>query len=104
MKLNNDMRCLIETLFNRVIDFNERMEIWKGEARINVTAKGKGIYLQFDSLTSCGHWADELGIWATTEKQLENMIQWLDENIAIVEKDEIDPKLEAQRELDKEQI
>jgi hypothetical protein len=32
------------------------------------------------------------------------MISWLDEKIAIIEKDKIDPKAEAQRELDKEQI
>jgi hypothetical protein len=44
------------------------------------------------------------GIYATTEKHLEDMVQWLDEKIAIIEKDEIDPKAEAQRELDKEQI
>jgi hypothetical protein len=44
------------------------------------------------------------GIYAATEKHLENMIQWLDEKIAIIEKDEIDSRAEAQRELDREQI
>ncbi len=96
MKLNNDMRCLIETLFNRVMDFNENSKVEK--AAIHITEKGIYLFFNFD------HWEDESGIWATTEKQLAEMISWLDEKIAIIEKDEIDPKAEAQRELDEEQI
>jgi len=99
VKLNNDMRCLIETLFNRVIDFNE--QIVNGEATLKV--EKKGVVLHVDS----NYWTREdrcLHIWAETEEDLENMIQWLDTELAIAEKDEIDPKAEAQRELDREQI
>jgi hypothetical protein len=96
MKLNNDIRCLIENLFNRVIDFNENSKVEKAE--LDLTDKGIYLFCNFE------HWEDESGVYATTEKQLGNMIQWLDEKIAIIEKDEEDPKAEAQRELDKEQI
>jgi len=96
VKLNNDIRCLIETLFNRVIDFNESSKV--EQAAIHLTTKGIYLFFNFD------HWEDSSGIWATTEKQLAEMISWLDEKIAIVEKNEIDPKAEAQRELDREQI
>lgn len=92
------MRCLIETLFNRVIDFNERV---KNEVVLKV--EKKGVVLHVDS----NYWTREdrcLHIWAETEEDLKSMIQWLDEKLAIAEKDEIDPKDEAQRELDKEQI
>lgn len=98
MKLDNNMRCLIETLFNRVIDFNERV---KNEVVLKV--EKKGVVLHVDS----NYWTREdrcLHIWAETEEDLKSMIQWLDEKLAIAEKDEIDPKDEAQRELDKEQI
>ena len=90
------MRCLIETLFNRVIDFNERDEVV-------LKVEKKGVVLHVDS----NYWTREdrcLHIWAETEEDLKSMIQWLDEKLAIAEKDEIDPKDEAQRELDKEQI
>ena len=97
MKLNNDMRCLIETLFNRVIDFNEQSKI--SEVMLNVHREG--IYLQYDFDTWCN---SETGIWGNTEKHLKDMIQWLDEKLAIEQKGEIDPKAEAQRELDKEQM
>jgi|LakMenEpi03Aug12_release.lakeMendotaPanAssembly.Ray.scaffolds.fasta_scaffold2013121_1 hypothetical protein len=96
MKLNNDVRCLVETLANRVMDFNENSKVEK--AVIHITEEGIYLFFNFD------HWEDESGIYATTRKQLENMIQWLDEKLAIEQKDEIDPKAEAQRELDKEQI
>lgn len=92
------MRCLIETLFNRVIDFNERV---RNEVVLKV--EKKGVVLHVDS----NYWTREdrcLHIWAETEEDLKSMIQWLDEKLAIAEKDEIDPKDEAQRELDKEQI
>lgn len=96
MKLNNDMRCLIETLFNRVMDFNESSKVEK--AVIHLTEKGIYLFFDFD------HWQDNSGIWGTTEKQLAEMISWLEEKIAITQKGEEDPKAEAQRELDKEQI
>ena len=96
MKLNNDMRCLIETLFNRVIDFNESSKVEK--AVIHLTEKGLYLFFNFD------HWKDSSGIWATTEKQLAEMYSWLSYQIWLVVKDEIDPKAEAQRELDREQI
>lgn len=92
------MRCLIETLFNRVIDFSERV---RNEVVLKV--EKKGVVLHVDS----NYWTREdrcLHIWAETEEDLKSMIQWLDEKLAIAEKDEIDPKDEAQRELDKEQI
>lgn len=98
MKLDNNMRCLIETLFNRVIDFNERV---RNEVVLKV--EKKGVVLHVDS----NYWTREdrcLHIWAETEEDLKSMIQWLDEKLAIAEKDEIDFKDEAQRELDKEQI
>lgn len=98
MKLDNNMRCLIETLFNRVIDFSERV---RNEVVLKV--EKKGVVLHVDS----NYWTREdrcLHIWAETEEDLKSMIQWLDEKLAIAEKDEIDPKDEAQRELDKEQI
>lgn len=91
------MRCLIETLFNRVIDFNERV------SEVVLKVEKKGVVLHVDS----NYWTREdrcLHIWAETEEDLKSMIQWLDEKLAIAEKDEIDPKDEAQRELDKEQI
>lgn len=97
MKLDNNMRCLIETLFNRVIDFNERVN------EVVLKVEKKGVVLHVDS----NYWTREdrcLHIWAETEEDLKSMIQWLDEKLAIAEKDEIDPKDEAQRELDKEQI
>lgn len=97
MKLDNNMRCLIETLFNRVIDFNERV------SEVVLKVEKKGVVLHVDS----NYWTREdrcLHIWAETEEDLKSMIQWLDEKLAIAEKDEIDPKDEAQRELDKEQI
>jgi hypothetical protein len=96
MKLNNDIRCLIETLVNRVMDFNESSKVEK--AVIHLTEKGIYLFFDFD------HWQDESGIWGTTEKQLTEMISWLEEKIAIAGKDKIDHKAEAQRELDKEQI
>lgn len=96
MKLNNDMRCLIETLFNRVIDFNESSKVEK--AVIHLTEKGIYLFFNFD------HWEDESGVYATTEKQLAEMISWLEEKITLSQKGEEDPKAEAQRELDKEQI
>jgi len=96
MKLNNDVRCLIETLVNRVMDFNENSKVEK--AVIHITEKGIYLFFDFD------HWADESGIWGKTEKQLAEMISWLEEKIALSQKDEIDPKAEAQRELDKEQM
>jgi hypothetical protein len=99
MKLNNDIRCLVETLVNRVMDFNERNQSVK--ATLKVTNAGLTLHLDFM------YWSSDfsmMGIYATTEKNLEDMVQWLDEKIAIIEKDEIDPKAEAQRELDKEQI
>jgi len=99
MKLNNDMRCLIETLFNKVIDFNERDR--RVKATLKVTNAGLTLHLDFM------YWSSDFsmtGIYAATEKHLENMIQWLDEKIAIIEKDEIDSRAEAQRELDREQI
>jgi hypothetical protein len=99
MKLNNNIRCLIETLVNRVMDFNERDRSVK--AILKVTNTGLTLHLDFM------YWSFDFsmtGIYATTEKHLEDMVQWLDEKIAIIEKDEIDPKAEAQRELDKEQI
>jgi hypothetical protein len=103
MKLNNDVRCLIETLFNRVIDFNE--QVVNGEATLKVEKKGVVLYL--DTKITLAYWAREgqcLHIWAETEEDLEDMIQWLDKKLAIEQKDEIDPKAEAQRELDREQI
>ncbi len=96
MKLNNDIRCLVETLVNRVMDFNENSKVEK--AVIHITEKGIYLFFDFD------HWVDNSGIWGTTEKQLAEMISWLENKIAIIEKDEIDPKAEAQGELDKEQI
>jgi hypothetical protein len=96
MKLNNDIRCLIETLVNRVMDFNENSKVEK--AVIHLTEKGIYLFFDFD------HWQDNSGIWGTTEKQLAEMISWLEEKIAITQKGEEDPKAEAQRELDKEQI
>jgi hypothetical protein len=96
MKLNNDVRCLVETLVNRVMDFNESSKV--EQAAIHLTTKGIYLFFNFD------HWEDESGIWATTEKQLAEMISWLENKIALSQKDEIDPKAEAQRELDKEQI
>jgi hypothetical protein len=96
MKLNNDIRCLIETLVNRVMDFNESSKVEK--AVIHLTEKGIYLFFDFD------HWQDNSGIWGTTEKQLAEMISWLEEKIAITQKGEEDPKAEAQRELDKEQI
>lgn len=99
MKLNNNIRCLIETLVNRVMDFNERDRSVK--AILKVTNAGLTLHLDFM------YWSSDFsmtGIYATTAEHLEDMIQWLDEKIAIIEKDEIDPKAEAQRELDKEQI
>jgi hypothetical protein len=98
MELNYEMRCSIETLFNRVIDFNERVN---SEAVLKI--EKKGVVLHVDS----NYWTREdrcLHIWAETEEDLKSMIQWLDVELAIAEKDEIDPKAEAQRELDKEQI
>jgi hypothetical protein len=96
MKLNNDIRCLVETLVNRVMDFNESSKVEK--AVIHITKKGIYLFFDFD------HWVDNSGIWGTTEKQLAEMISWLEEKIAITQKGEIDPKAEAQRELDKEQM
>lgn len=98
MKLDNNMRCLIETLFNRVIDFNERV---RNEVVLKV--EKKGVVLHVDS----NYWTREdrcLHIWAETEEDLKSMIQWLDTELAIIEKDEIDSRAEAQRELDREQI
>ena len=92
------MRCLIETLFNRVIDFNERV---RNEVVLKV--EKKGVVLHVDS----NYWTREdrcLHIWAETEEDLKSMIQWLDTELAIIEKDEIDSRAEAQRELDREQI
>jgi hypothetical protein len=103
VKLNNNIRCLIETLFNRVIDFNE--QVVNGEATLKVEKKGVVLYL--DTKITLAYWAREdqcLHIWAETKEDLEDMIQWLDKKLAIEQKDEIDPKAEAQRELDKEQI
>ena len=96
MKLNNDIRCLIETLVNRVMDFNESSKVEK--AVIHLTEKGIYLFFDFD------HWQDNSGIWGTTEKQLAEMISWLEDKIALSQKDEIDPKAEAQGELDREQI
>jgi hypothetical protein len=96
MKLNNDIRCLIETLVNRVMDFNQSSKVEK--AVIHITEKGIYLFFDFD------HWQDESGIWGTTEKQLAEMISWLGDKIALSQKGEEDPKAEAQRELDKEQI
>lgn len=98
MKLDNNMRCLIETLFNRVIDFNERV---RNEVVLKVEKKGVVLCVDFNYWTREGRC---LHIWAETEEDLKSMIQWLDTELAIAEKDEIDPKDEAQRELDKEQI
>ena len=103
MKLNNDIRCLIETLFNRVIDFNE--QVVNGQAILKVEKKGIVLYL--DTMLTLAYWAREgqcLHIWAETGEDLEDMIKWLDKKLAVELKDEIDPKAEAQGELDKEQI
>jgi hypothetical protein len=78
------------------MDFNESSKV--EQAAIHLTTKGIYLFFNFD------HWEDESGIWATTEKQLAEMISWLENKIALSQKDEIDPKAEAQRELDKEQI
>jgi hypothetical protein len=82
------------------MDFNERVE--SDEMILKVTKLG--ITLKND----CDMWYKRSisldHIRATTAEHLEDMIQWLDEKLAIAEKDEIDPKAEAQRELDKEQI
>ncbi len=99
MKLNNDMRCLIETLFNRVIDFNE--QIVNGEAVLKIEKKGVVLHVDLN------YWTREdrcLHIWAETKEDLESMIQWLDEKLALELKEEIDPKAEAQRELDRGQM
>jgi hypothetical protein len=96
MKINNNIRCLIETLFNRVIDFNENSKVEK--AVIHLTEKGIYLFFDFD------HWQDNSGIWGTTEKQLAEMISWLEGKIAITQKGEEDPKAEAQNALDREQI
>jgi len=99
MKLNNDMRCLIESLFNRVIDFNESSD--KNEFILKVTKQG--ISLQSDR----DIWYERTNVnnvKATNEKQLAQMIAWFSYKTSLIEKDEIDPKAEAQRELDKEQI
>lgn len=101
MKLNNDMRCLIETLFSRVIDFNENSD--KNEFILKVTKQG--ISLQNPNCRNI--WFEKANcnnITATNEKHVVEMISWLEEKIAIIEKNEIDSKAEAQRELDKEQI
>jgi hypothetical protein len=93
------MRCLIETLFNRVIDFNE--QIVKGEAVLKIEKKGVVLHVDLN------YWTREdrcLHIWAETEEDLKSMIQWLDTELAVGLKGEEDPKAEAQRELDKEQI
>jgi hypothetical protein len=98
MELNYEMRCSIETLFNRVIDFNERVN---SEAVLKI--EKKGVVLHVDS----NYWTREdrcLHIWAETEEDLKSMIQWLDTELAIAEKDKEDPRVEAQKELDKEQI
>lgn len=100
MKLNNEMRCLMETLFSRVIDFNERVE--SDEMILKVTKLGITLKNDHDMWYKRDISLDH--IRATTAEHLEDMIQWLDEKLAIAEKDEIDPKDEAQRELDKEQI
>jgi hypothetical protein len=133
MKLNNDIRCLIETLFNRVIDFNERVEkapVTQGqvdednlataadgwfrakasEAVLKIEKKGVVLAVVYSHnlvRIDSNYWTREdrcLHIWAETEEDLKSMIQWLDVELAIAEKDEIDPKAETQRELDKEQI
>jgi hypothetical protein len=78
------------------MDFNENSKVEK--AVIHITEKGIYLFFDFD------HWRDNSGIWGTTEKQLAEMISWLDKKIAIAQEGETDPKAEAQRELDKEQI
>jgi hypothetical protein len=78
------------------MDFNENSKVEK--AVIHITEKGTYLFFDFD------HWVDNSGIWGTTEKQLVEMISWLEEKIALSQKGEEDPKAEAQRELDKEQI
>ena len=99
MKLNNDMRCLIETLFNRVIDFNESSD--KNEFILKVTRQGISLQNGRDIWYEKG---SPNNVRATNEKQLTEMYSWLSYQISLIEKDEIDPKAEAQRELDREQI
>jgi hypothetical protein len=99
MKLNNDTRCLIETLFNKVIDFNESSD--KNEFILKVTKQGISLQNDHDI------WYERTNVnnvRATNEKQLAQMIAWLSYQISLVEKDEIDPKVEDQRELDREQL
>jgi hypothetical protein len=99
MKLNNDMRCLIETLFNRVIDFNESSD--KNEFILKVTRQGISLQNDHDIWYEKG---SPNNIRATNEKQLAEMCSWLSYQIPLIEKNEEHPKAEAQRELDKEQI
>ena len=99
MKLNNDMRCLIETLVNRVMDFNESSD--KNEFILKVTRQGISLQNDHDIWYEKG---SPNNIRATNEKQLAEMYSWLSYQISLIEKNEEHPKAEAQRELDREQI
>jgi hypothetical protein len=99
MKLNNDIRCLIETLFNRVIDFNESSD--KNEFILKVTKQGISLQNDHDIWYEKGNQGN---VRATNEEQLAEMYSWLSYQILLIEKGEEDPKAEAQKELDREQI
>lgn len=100
MRLNNEMRCLIETLFNRVAEYNA-LNLWRREAALRLTKQGITLHINFD------YWRGA-GSVANSQADLEDMVKWLDETLAIALKDVNEAirekEEEPQRELDKEQI
>lgn len=100
MKLNNEMRCLIETLFARVAEYNA-LNLGRQEAALRLTKQGITLHVNFD------YWRGASSV-ANSQADLEDMVKWLDETLAIALKDVNEAirekEEEPQRELDKEQI
>jgi hypothetical protein len=100
LKLNNDIRCLIETLFNRVAEYNA-LNLGGRESALELNKNG--IILHVNS----NYWRGS-GYTANSQADLEDMVKWLDETLAIELKDLNtairENEEEPQRELEKGQI
>ena len=96
---NTDERCLLETLIDRVFKHNIESDTFEG----NIIMFPAGVRLEVHGVI-IGHQTWRNYTTANEKEHLEDMLKWLDEQYAIEHRDEEDPKIEAQRELDKEQI
>lgn len=106
-KPSTEEKCLIETLIERVIHCNQDGGIfWEaslniGRSGVQLSVKGCTIgSLDWTMRSGCNYIAS----YACEKEHVEHMLEWLDEQYAIEHKEEEDPRIEAQRELDKEQI